>query len=636
MASDEKKCIAVIISKPERKYQQGLLEGVCKSAYARGLHVAVFATSLLDGTEKYIWGEKEIFELINYDKVAGVIYAVGSFYGNAYTEVLNQKMLEVLAKGIPVIAVDGRVPGLPMFFNDDGNSLEDVIDHFVVDHGVRDVACMTGFHGNPHAENALANYKRTMAKHGIELTEDRMYYGDYWYNEAENFIHQLMESERGLPGAIVCVNEHMAIALYRAFHEREIYVPSDILIGCTANDADSAPYLLVGENNCANVGYEACEKIFRMLDGEGFEEEPIFVPSKSILKTSIGCGCQKISAYDYSKERGIIIDNDPGFFGEFNFDRGEMLATKDFPELFKIFNEYTRYLKDLHNIYFCMCDGWDSPHFLIKDTKENPYTDLMQFYFSREEGENGPEIYIGENRYFRKEDMFPKLFEDGKEPSIFIFRGIHFAGRNFGYAVLDNGPTYNTYEVLYNHWLHDISYGLEAQCRMQSMNYMFYTDIMTGLYNRNGFNTMLPDIIKDAVEKKQQIMLVMADLNFLKTINDTYGHKEGDFAITMAAELLRSKHVQSAMYEKNFRIGGDEYVKVAVGEFTEEDAKEYQGILYDTVEAFSISMDKPYQLQMSAGVCIEEIHSMEELEAVLAKADKKMYAEKLRLKATRS
>lgn len=636
MDKTEKKCIAVVISKPERKYQQGLLEGVCKSAYAHGMSVAVFATSLLDGSEKYQWGEKEIFTLMNTDRIAGIVYAVGSFYNNSYVPTLNKKMLEIFHKGVPVIAVDDKVEGLPMYFNDDGNALEDIVDHFVEEHDVKDIACMTGFQGNPHAENALLKYKSAMAKHGLSVTEDRIYYGDYWYGEAENFLNQLQNSKRGLPEAIVCVNEYMAIAVYRELHKRGIYVPKHIKLACTGNDGDVAPYLLVGENNCANVGYEACEKIYRMLDGEGYDFEQHFFPSKNILKTNIGCGCQKTSAYDYSKERGIVIDIDPGFFGEFNFDRGEMLSKKDFQDLFKGFDEYTRYIKDLNGMYICMCDGWDSPHFLIKDTRENPYTELMQLYYAREEKGDGADVFIGENRFFKKEEMFPRIFDENVEPSIFIFRGLHFSDRNYGYIVLDNGPTYNTYEVVMNHWLHDISYGLEAQCRMQSMNYMYYTDIMTGLYNRNGFNTMLPDIIDDAKTQDKQVMVAMADLNRLKMINDTYGHKEGDYAITTAAALLRSKRMPNALYEKNFRIGGDEYVKIAVGDFTDEDAREFQDSMYATVEAYSQSIDKPYKLEMSLGFCYEKLDSMEDMEALLAKADKKMYAEKLRLKAART
>ncbi len=633
MQNKDRQSIAVIISKAERKYQQGLLEGICKSAYAKDMNVVVFSTSLLEGSEEHQRGETQIFDLINYDKFAGVVYAGGSFYGKDYTRILEQKMLEVSATGKPVVVVDSIVEGLPCYFNDDANALMDIIEHFVVEHGLEDIAFMTGFHGNPHAENAVKAYKSIMEQHELEVSEDHIYYGDYWYNAGDSFVEQLIGSQKGPPEAIVCVNEHMAISVYQALHKRGIYVPKHIRLACTANDASYAPYLLVGENSCANVGYAACESIFCMLRGEEVKKEVKFFPCKNVLRTNLGCGCQKTSAYDYSKDRGIMIDTDPGFFGEFNFDRGEMLAKKNYAELFREFDHYTRYIGGFKEFYMCLCDGWDSPHFLIQDTRENPYTDLMQLYYSRKETANGPQVFIGENQFFPKEEMLPNLFDASDEPSLFLFRALHFLDRNYGYIVLNNGHSFKTHDIVLNYWLHDVVCGLESQCRLQSVNYMFYTDIMTGLYNRNGFNTMLPDIIADAQEKRKQIMLVMADLNRLKKINDTYGHKEGDFAITEGAHLLQGQKMPGAEYEKNFRIGGDEYVKIAVGEFNEQMAREFREKLYKTAKEVSYRIEKPYRLEMSVGFCYGEMPTMESLESSLAIADNFMYMEKQRLKS---
>lgn len=635
MDNGERKCIAVIISKPERKYQEGLLKGICRSAFAKGMNVAVFATSLLEGMEEYKWGEQEIFDLIRFEKFAGIVYAVGSFYGNDFSREFSKKMQEVAASGIPVVAVDGEVDGIPSYFNDDANAVEDIIDHLITVHGVEDIAFMTGHQGHPHAENALQAYKNAMSAHNLPIFQDRICYGDYWYNESENFVKKLQSSVNGLPEAIVCANEYMAIGAYRALHARGVFMPKSILLACAANDAANVPYLLVGENSLENVGFEAVETISRAMEGEKLQGEVKFFPCKNKLCTSVGCGCQKASAYDYSKERGVLVDTDPGYYGECNFYREGMLSKKDFPSLFRSFDEHTQYIKGFQELHMCMCDGWDSPAFLIGDVKKNPYTDRMQLYYSRKETPEGPVVCIGENRYFEKKEMFPTLFRNDGEPTLFIFRAMHFLDRNFGYVVINNGQNTRVYDYVFNFWMHDITNALESQCRLQSVNYMFYTDIMTGLYSRNGYNTMLPTVLKDAAEQDKQILVVLADLNGLKKINDTFGHKEGDAAIRAAALLLKEQTVPGAVYERNFRIGGDEYVKIAIGDFAKEGLETFKEELYRTVEAFSQNSGKPYKTEMSVGYCCDKVTAMEALEALQSEADKRMYVEKQWLKGLR-
>ena len=86
---------------------------------------------------------------------------------------------------------------------------------------------------------------------------------------------------------------------------------------------------------------------------------------------------------------------------------------------------------------------------------------------------------------------------------------------------------------------------------------------MTGLFNRNGFNSMLPQMITEAREAGKNFLLIMSDLNGLKYVNDSFGHSEGDNLINTAAGLLSCTRISGASCEKNFRIGGDEFVIIS-------------------------------------------------------------------------
>lgn len=88
-----------------------------------------------------------------------------------------------------------------------------------------------------------------------------------------------------------------------------------------------------------------------------------------------------------------------------------------------------------------------------------------------------------------------------------------------------------------------------------------YTDMLTGIGNRTAFELELKDL-----EKKlpRSLTIVAYDLNYMKQLNDTYGHAAGDAYLRRMAHLLtREEPVSRGL---SFRIGGDEFVTLFEGE----------------------------------------------------------------------
>ena len=56
------------------------------------------------------------------------------------------------------------------------------------------------------------------------------------------------------------------------------------------------------------------------------------------------------------------------------------------------------------------------------------------------------------------------------------------------------------------------------------------TDQLTGLYNRWGFLDYVKTIIENPMNQNREVLVLYADMDNLKMINDKYGHDEGDFA----------------------------------------------------------------------------------------------------------
>jgi PAS domain S-box-containing protein len=89
---------------------------------------------------------------------------------------------------------------------------------------------------------------------------------------------------------------------------------------------------------------------------------------------------------------------------------------------------------------------------------------------------------------------------------------------------------------------------MEEELRMLSL-----TDELTGLYNRRGFLTLCEQQLKMANRAKQGVYMLYADVDGLKKINDSLGHKEGDYALINTARVLTDTFRESDIIA---RLGG--------------------------------------------------------------------------------
>ena len=83
-------------------------------------------------------------------------------------------------------------------------------------------------------------------------------------------------------------------------------------------------------------------------------------------------------------------------------------------------------------------------------------------------------------------------------------------------------------------------------------------DALTGIRNKAGYDKEVEKIVKEFDEGKTRFGIAMIDLNYLKKINDEYGHEKGNIAIQNLCRLVCTVFAHSPV----FRIGGDEFVAV--------------------------------------------------------------------------
>lgn len=638
----ERKVIAVIMSKPSLHYQTGILKGVYSVAFSHNCNVAVFGSSHPRDSVKAHEGDLSMFRLINYDKLAGVIYVPDSIIYETRDEVVTEPFLKaVREKHIPAVTIDLKYEGIPCYMCDDTPVVKSMISHLIEEHGCRDIAYLTGKEGHPHAIMRLNGFREAMKEHGLEIKQNREYYGDFWYLSGKPFCDFLEQSPDGMPEAIVCGNGAMAESVYSELKKRGVRIPHDIRLASFEEAESPAPFISSTNRRTDSVGKAACEGLFRLMSG-GSVPEMTNVYSDIRQNFQITCGCKSADDFDLlAMCSNTDAEATTSFFSEFNTMRDSLAAISTADDMLWCLDFYTFYLKDFTGLYLCMCNGWNDPkHLMDERLKTTEFTDEMTVYYKHCFDEKGElQKVVGNQEKFSKEDMFPFLTYGGGEPSAYVMRALHFQDRLFGYAAITYGSRLQTPIDIFDHWINDFSMSLEALRRLSSARLLYgkmqldaIMDEMTGLFNRNGFNKMFPRMLEHSEKSKLDTVVILGDLNGLKYVNDTFGHTEGDEIIKTAANAMSECAVPGAVTENNFRIGGDEYVKVAYGNITDQSIADFRRSVEQYLEHYNATSGKPYKVYIPLGVKLCRDGEPRNPDALLSEADKLMYAEKLRIK----
>jgi diguanylate cyclase (GGDEF)-like protein len=157
------------------------------------------------------------------------------------------------------------------------------------------------------------------------------------------------------------------------------------------------------------------------------------------------------------------------------------------------------------------------------------------------------------------------------------------------------------------------------------------TDGLTGLYNRRGFFAIAEKQLKAAKRLKTEILLLSADLDGLKAINDKYGHHAGDCALIEFSSVLKECFRESDVIA---RIGGDEFVVFQI-EHIEKDTDMLATRLQDKLGLRSQASGQD-RLSTSIGIAHADPGAISSIDELLAKADKLMYEKKQRKRTTRT
>jgi len=163
-----------------------------------------------------------------------------------------------------------------------------------------------------------------------------------------------------------------------------------------------------------------------------------------------------------------------------------------------------------------------------------------------------------------------------------------------------------------------ISGNLDRYRAFEEIYYMSYFDQLTGLYNRR---FLAEEMKRLDSERLLPISMIVADLNGLKLVNDTYGHDVGDKMLSMAANIIKESCRKEDVIA---RWGGDEFV-VLLPRTTEEQVKRICGRIKARCGE---SYVEEVPVSLALGVAVKDSEGTK-LQNYLKTAEDEMYKQKL-------
>ncbi len=636
-----RKVIGLITAEPESIYAARIIENVCQRSLAYDYDIAIIAalTNVGLAQENYLAGELNIYNLINFDRLDGILLDSPSLMDSRTLRLIPQVMDLLTEKcNKPVVSLGSHLQEFPSFVPTNRRILQELTEHVIDVHQCRNLYFLAGYEGNSDSIDRINGFKDALAARGIPFDEQQIFYGDFWYSGGTALAWKIISGEVPRPEAVVCASDHLAIGLANRLRENGIRVPEDIIVtgfDATREASINSVTITSAVPDCESVAVRGLDHL-RSLMEPGAEIAPYTPDASKHLRLGMSCGCNRDIAQVMNILRGSFYHTTHDFTGgNTTIDIGllmesnmmEYLSDTASPQecLYQIYLK-TYLLSHYEDFYLCLDENWLNTELCTKSGYPKRIHMAIHNTPEHDSGhyENGPS--------FDTSLMLPDLGEESHEPSIFYFMPVHFLDQSMGYAVLrykQDEPQQITCVI--RNWLKSVNSGLHISRTAHRLESLSTRDGMTGAYNRRGMELMLDQMLRKA-SPEDNVLAFVIDMDRLKHINDTFGHADGDFGINAIYSAAMSITRDN---ELCVRAGGDEFYVIGIGTYSPEEAQARITRFYEAISSINASAHKPYQLSASIGSACIPLASGMSVMGIIRIADAKMYENKVQKKMQR-
>lgn len=636
-----RKVIGLITAAPESNFASRLINGVCSRCQTYGYELAVFGTLISPGLpqEKYLAGEMNIYNLINFDQLDGVVLDAPSLKSSA-THDLIPAIADLLKTRCnkPLVSIGSILEDYPSFMASDRRVFQEITEHVIDVHGRRNLYFLTGPVDVPESHDRLNGFKDALANRGIPFDESRVIYGDFWYFGGKALAQRLLSGELPMPDGIVCASDHMAISLTNNLAEGGVRIPEDVVItgfDATREAAINRITITSCAPDCESVTALAVDELRRTIEPDA-PILPYQANTAKNLRLGMSCGCNPDLTQIMDQMAESFYNTNPDFSSDHRaVDIGTLIESNMIEYLSDSISPqecihqiylFTYLLNRYNEFFLCLDENWLNPDQCInvgypariKQVIHNTYQNGSGHY------EGGP--------VFETARMLPELGDEGHPPSVFFFMPVHFLDQSMGYAVLRynlDGP--HTITCVIRNWLKNVNSGLHITRTTHRLASLSTRDGMTGAYNRRGMELMLDHLLASA-KPDDSVLAFVIDMDKLKYVNDYYGHADGDAGINAVCSAAMSITGEN---ELCVRAGGDEFYVIGVGSYQADEAPTRMARFQQAIDEINARLNMPYTISASVGSACIPLASGMTVMGIIRIADAKMYENKVQRKLQR-
>lgn len=622
MFPNGRKTIGLIIFNPQGDFQEKICRGMAERAEQLGYNLAVFASfgSYGSADSGYELGEMMIYDLPRYEELAGIVVVPDTFSIEGAYDYIMKKIRE--NAGCPVVSIRESVEGFNNILIDENVSVEGIVRHIIDVHGKKDIAFMTGQEYREDGLARLACFKRVMAEYGYPVPEHRVFYGDFWRGKGAEACDWFSE-DGTYPEVIMCANDYMALSVIDELYSRGIRVPEDVLVTGYDGVEEAAlysPALSTVQIDFKDMAFKAVDLINRHQDDD--EVETLYAVLRVVPRTSCGC----LDANDFSTvakkrilHRAEAIRNNLDL--QFSFLTIDLSRVRKVDEMHKVLSKYVFNIEGFQNYFVCLREDIEE-----KAGSFRGYTDQMRVRVAIRNRKNMGEVDIP----FTRRELLPRQFV-GDEPQCFYFFPLHYLEDSFGYEVFSfrkedkYGKTFTRWNISVSNAVYNIRFSIKMNDLIFELENMYIQDVMTGLYNRRGFEKYGRMQFSQARASDSMVCVIGIDMDGLKPINDIYGHHEGDSALRAVGYAITEAGVTGQI---GARIGGDEF-EVLFPCQTEKDVENWIHLFEKSLRNFNEKSGKPYEVHASLGYKFGVPTADDTIASYMKTADDLMYKNKV-------
>lgn len=459
-----RKRIAILTGQADEEFQSRFIKGFLEQAHENDQDVCIFSMFLKyqDSVEREV-AEANIFHLPNWDLFDGVVIMKDVIQTPGTNDEIEASLKENF-KG-EVLAIDIRSDFFESIITDGHLPTHKVVSHLIEDHGYQKIAFLTGKKWHDHSKQRLAGFLDAMKEHGLDVPEDWIVYGDFWYTSGELCAEALINSKEGLPQAVACANDCMAIGLCKAFESRGIHVPADVaVVGFDSREEGRrSPRPITSSILPAyQNGRYASDYFAARFEGTAVP------PYENEAEIYIGesCGCKphwntEEFYQNYLREDWGTEISEEGFMSAYNTLSANLFNETTLVGYLNTVYSYIFQLREVKEFSLCLCEPWknmDNNAGVRVGNTGYPKKMIRAIAYDRDSLDN----VVGLDSVFETKEMLPDLAKESDKPRAYFFTPLYYENLCFGYCVISFGEKCRSYDEIYSLWAKDIALGLEG------------------------------------------------------------------------------------------------------------------------------------------------------------------------------